>query len=83
MKTFKAIRGQTICQEIENGKWNNCSFILPTKIDCSRVGSERIIINFYVKEIELNIGDIIHAYWGTAYKVVGFNGFILEVEEIK
>lgn len=82
MKTFKAIRGQTICQEIENGEWNHCSFVLPTKIDY-RVGSERIIINFYAKEIELNIGDTIHAYWGIPYKVVGFNGFILEVEEIK
>lgn len=84
MKTFKAIRGQTICQEIENGEWNHCSFVLPTKIDCSRVGSERVIINFYAKEIELNIGDIIHSYWGEAYKVIGGDryGVIIEVEKI-
>lgn len=82
---FKCRRGGTTCLEIENGEWNRCSFVLPTKIDCSRVGSERVIINFYAKEIELKIGDIIHSYWGEAFKVIGGDryGVTLEVEKIK
>lgn len=83
MKTFKVRRGTTICHEMVNGEWNKWSFTLPTKVDYRINNDERIIINFYAKEIELKVGDIIHSYWGTAYKVVGGNNIILEVEEVK
>ena len=81
--TIKCRRGKTICHEIVNGEWNRWSFTLPTKVDYRINNDERIIINFYAKEIELKIGDIIHSYWGAAYKVLGGNCVILDVEEIK
>lgn len=83
-KVFKCRRGGTSCHEMVNGEWNQWSFTLPTKIDYRINDDERIIINFYAKEIELKVGDIIHSYWGETYKVIGGDiyGVILEVEKI-
>ena len=80
---IKVIRGLTFCREYENGERTCCSFQLPTKLDFFISKDQKFTMNFYAKEIKLEIGDIIYSYYGVPYRVIGGNITELMVEEVK
>ena len=80
--SIKVVRGMTNCREYVNGERTCCSFTLPTNLKIYNSPVDYIKVNYYAKDIELKIGDIILSHWGQEYKVLGGDIIELMVEEI-